>query len=296
MRMKASKIRQRQQRFAKKIRDRIPDRLKTHEKRVQTISSVLPNLATLLALCAGLSSVRFALEHKWELAVISVMIAGILDATDGKLARLLDSTSRFGAELDSLADFISFGVSPALVIYLHTLHHLQGLGWILTLFFTVCMGLRLARFNTLSIEGNETSGDGFFLGVPAPAAALIALSPLMFSFFARDHTWGFSNINPYFYGIMMFIVACLMVSKIPAFSIKKLHISGDYLLPFILLAVFLAGALYVEPWLVLSCAGFGYLGSLPFSIRAKKKPHASALPSPQLLSHHSSSKDTPHDE
>ena len=254
------------------LSDRLPDQLKTHKQRVQTISSILPNAATVLALCAGLSSVRFALELKWELAVTCIILASILDATDGKLARMLGSTSRFGAELDSLADFISFGVSPALVLYLKTLNQLGGFGWIITLFFSVCMGLRLARFNTLSIEGSQPQwSQGFFMGVPAPAAALLGLTPLMCSFVSKNSTVSDFVLNPYLNGIIFFIVACLMVSQTPTFSIKKLSISPQYILPVTLLLVLITGAIYVEPWLVLSFLSFLYISLIPFSIRAFKR-------------------------
>lgn len=257
------------QRLSRRISDKIPERFRNRQKNVQTISSILPNFATILALCAGLSSVRFALENKWELAVVAILVAGILDATDGKLARLLGSTSRFGAELDSLSDFICFGISPALVIYLKTLHHLGGMGWILTLFFSVCMGLRLARFNTISIEETEPNwSQGFFVGVPAPAAGMLALTPMIMHFVAYDHGWGSFMLNPYFNGCVVFIVSCLMVSRIPTFSIKKLHIPHKYVLPLMLMTALTAGAIYVEPWIVLSCISVGYLGLIPLSIKA----------------------------
>ncbi len=258
-------------RLSGKISEKIPARFRNRKKNVHTISSMLPNITTILALCTGLSSVRFALDGRWEVAVIAILVAGILDATDGKIARFLGSTSRFGAELDSLSDFISFGISPALVIYLKTLNQLGGFGWLIALFFSVCMGLRLARFNTMDIEGKQSEWPGFFMGVPAPAAALLGLTPLIMHFVSLQQGWGDFMLNPYLNALVFFTVSCLMVSRIPTFSIKKLHIPNHYRLPLMLLVAFSASAIYVEPWMVLSLISIAYVCLIPFSISSFQK-------------------------
>lgn len=254
---------------ANKFSQKLPARFRDPKRNRQTINSMLPNIATLMALCTGLTAVRFAIDGRFEMAVMAILIAGVLDGMDGKIARFLGSTSRFGAELDSLSDFISFGISPALVIYLNTLNTLGGLGWIFALLFSVCMGLRLARFNTFSIEGSpEDWPEEYFMGVPAPAGALMALTPLIMSFVFKEMGWGNSMTNPYLNGIFLCVASSLMVSRIPTFSIKKLHIPHKYIVPFFLALAILAGALYVEPWGVLSFICIGYILLIPFSIHA----------------------------
>ena len=186
--------------------------------KLQELSFVrmIPNLATIMALCTGLSSIRFALMDKFELALIAIIIAAFLDGIDGRIARLLKATSDFGAELDSLSDFICFGVGPGVVIYLLSTHELAGFGWGVTLFYTVCMGLRLARFNVMNIVQKHEQIDEkikqspivkagvskFFVGTPAPAAAFIAMLPLMINL-AFGIEW---ILSPYVY--MIFVYSC----------------------------------------------------------------------------------------
>ena len=155
------------------------------KERLQKLSfaHLLPNMATVIALCIGLSSIRFALLARYDYAIIAIIVAAFFDAMDGRLARLLGAASDFGAELDSLSDFISFGVAPAVVLYILTMNAWAGLGWTISLFFVVCCGLRLARFNTTlrasSIKEDPVWAKKFFIGVPAPAGAMIALFPLI---------------------------------------------------------------------------------------------------------------------
>ncbi len=233
-----------------------------------SLPAMLPNMATVLALCTGLSAVRYGLLERWEWCVTAILIAGILDAVDGRLARFLGSTSRFGAELDSLSDFISFGVSPALVMYFFTLHQWGGFGWALVLLFSVCMALRLARFNTRSIEGTTPSWSAaYFTGTPAPAAAALAISPLTMSF-----EWSYSFItSPFFCGIILFAVAFLMVSPIPTFSLKKVHIPHTYVLPLMVIIALSTAALFSKPWLTLTLIAIGYVSTFPFSIMSYRK-------------------------
>ncbi|MBX9804442.1 MAG: phosphatidylcholine/phosphatidylserine synthase [Alphaproteobacteria bacterium] len=245
------------------LRTRLPGRLRKRPLQGYTLASMLPNIATVLALCTGLSAVRFALQERWEWCVTAILIAGILDAVDGRLARFFGSTSRFGAELDSLSDFISFGVTPALVMYFFTLHQWGGFGWALVLLFSVCMALRLARFNTRSIEGTTpTWAVAYFTGTPAPAAAALAISPIVFSF-----EWSYSFIySPYFCGLILFAVALLMVSAIPTYSLKKVHIPHKYVLPVMVISALSTAALFSKPWMTLTVVAIGYVSTFPFSI------------------------------
>jgi len=197
-------------------RQRLSQRLKAY-----SLAAMIPNFTTIMALCAGLTSVRFALSDHWEMAVASIILAALLDAMDGRLARMLGSTSRFGAELDSFADFVSFGVSPALVMYFAALHRLNGKGWAVVLFFSVCMALRLARFNTRSIEGLTPSwSQAFFVGVPAPAAAILAITPLIMHLEWKSQIF----INPILIAFVMVAVGVLMVSQVPTYSFKTVTI------------------------------------------------------------------------
>ncbi len=255
-----------------RITQRLPGKLRKGKNNKPTFASILPNMTTILALCTGLSAVRFALLGRWNLAVMAILIAAVLDGMDGRLARMLNSTSRFGAELDSLSDFINFGVSPALVIYLRSLQDWHGLGWVITLYFAVCMALRLARFNTLSIEGTTPAwSQYFFMGVPAPAGAFLALTPLMIHFVFEERGWGDHFISPTVNAIVMFICASLLISRIPTLSLKKVHVSQKLVLPLLVIVALLAGALFSEPWMTLSAIAILYVCSIPFTIRACRK-------------------------
>lgn len=254
-----------------KLTARLPKRLKKRPLQGYSLPAMLPNIATVLALCTGLSAVRFALLERWEWCVIAILMAGVLDAVDGRLARFLGSTSRFGAELDSFSDFISFGVSPALVMYFFTLHQWGDFGWALVLLFSVCMALRLARFNTKSIEGTAPAWSAaYFTGTPAPAAAALAISPLVLYF-----EWPLSFIgSPFFSGAVLFAVSLLMVSQIPTFSLKTIHIPHKYVLPLMVLIALSTAALFSKPWLTLSLFALGYVSTFPFSIASYRKKAA----------------------
>lgn len=248
----------------------------------QTFASILPNLTTVGALCVGLSSFRFAYAGNWEWAITAILIAALLDAMDGRLARYLGSTSRFGAELDSLSDFVNFGVSPALMLYLFTMQHMGGAGWIICLFFAVCMLLRLARFNTLDIEGvvQQDWEKGFFVGVPAPAGAALALTPLMLYLGTLNDLFKSHLLN----AVSLIIIGCLMISRIPTFSIKNIKISPKTVPIFMLVFTLVAAGIFSEPWILLPIISVLYLLTIPFSIRSyleKKKIHVSEKsPSP----------------
>jgi CDP-diacylglycerol--serine O-phosphatidyltransferase len=250
------------------LRTRLPVRLAKRPLQGYSLPAMLPNIATVLALCTGLSAIRFALQERWEWCVTAILVAGILDAIDGRLARFLGSTSRFGAELDSLSDFISFGVTPALVMYFFTLHQWGGVGWAFVLLFSVCMALRLARFNTGSIEGTTPAwAAAYSTGMPAPAAAALAISPVVLSF---EWPWAFI-ISPFFCGTILLAVAILMISAMPTYTLKKIHIPHKFVLPLMVVIALFTAVLFSKPWLMLTLMAIGYVGTLPFSIASYGK-------------------------
>ena len=262
---------------------RRPVRLRMRGSRLRrpAINRIVPNVLTVLALCAGLTAIRFGLEERWEFGVFAVLIAGILDGLDGRLARLLGGTSKFGAELDSLSDFVSFGVAPAVLLYLWTMHSAGGLGWALVLLFAVCCALRLARFNTrLGDPAPPPWAAGFFTGVPAPAGAALVLLPMMISFqFGGELASG-----TLFTGGVVCCVAVLMISQIPTYSMKQVRISHRYMVPVLLVAGAFAAAVVSAPWLTLLIINTAYLASIPFSVRAHgrfKRMAEPALPPAQ---------------
>jgi CDP-diacylglycerol---serine O-phosphatidyltransferase len=233
-----------------------------------SINRLIPNILTLLALCAGLTSIRFAVHDMWKEAVIATVLAAILDGLDGRIARLLQGTSKFGAELDSLSDFVSFGVAPAMVLYFWTMRSAGGFGWALVLLFSVCCALRLARFNTMIGEPDlPPYAYNFFTGVPAPAAAGMVLLPLALTIQFGD---GFFN-QPMVVALFLMGVSFLMVSKIPTFSFKKVRIPHKWVLPILLVVGLVAAFLVTEPWLTLSVLGVAYLASIPFALRSFRR-------------------------
>ena len=243
---------------------------------------LVPNMLTILGLCAGMTSIRYALDGRWELAVTLLAAAVVLDGLDGRSARMLNLTSRLGAELDSLADFLSFGVAPALLTYLWTLHSVRGVGWVVAMLFATCCALRLARFNTeLEAPDRPRWTQYFFTGIPAPAAAGLALTPMIMSFVVGDgwpRSWA---LNAAF----LVFVAGMMVSRVPTYSIKRIRITPDQVLPTLLLASVVIAGLVVEPWLTLSVIGVVYLCSLPFAVLSarrlrKSEPPAAAAAAP----------------
>lgn len=225
-----------------------------------SISKLIPNMITVSATCAGLSSVRFALDGRWEFAVVAIIVAAVLDGLDGRMARLLKSASDFGAELDSLSDFVAFGVSPALVLYFWSLNALGGIGWAISLFLAICCGLRLARFNT-NIGKLPPYAYNYFTGVPAPAGAGLALLPMAASFaFGLDITR-----NPFLVGGWSVIVALLMVSRLPTFSFKKVKIPTAAIVPLLVVVGLLVAGLAGAPWRTLTIVGLLYIVSFGYS-------------------------------
>lgn len=242
--------------------DRLP-RFKSIPVRV-----LLPNLITLLALCSGVTAIRLGIEGRYELAAGCVILAIMLDAVDGRLARMLKGSSRFGAELDSLADFVNFGVAPAVLIHLWSLHALRNLGWIVSLALAVCCALRLARFNVAIDDPDKPAWMmNFFTGVPAPAGAGLAMLPMYLGFLgvptSEDAAAKF--ILPY-----TAVVAMLMVSRVPTFSGKTIgqRVSREMVLPILALAAFTVAMLIAFTWEVLTFLAFLYLAMLPVGVKS----------------------------
>jgi CDP-diacylglycerol--serine O-phosphatidyltransferase len=232
---------------------------------------LLPNLITLLALCSGVTAIRMAIEGRYELAVAGVMVAVVLDAVDGRLARFLKGTSRFGAELDSLADFVNFGVAPALLIYIWSLNSLRTAGWVIALILAICCALRLARFNVALDDPHKPAWSNmFFTGAPAPAGAGLALLPMYLGFLGiidDGHDYAIL-IGPY-----IVVVALLMVSRIPTFSGKNFgsRIPREMVLPVLGLVSFAAIMLIAYPWEFLSVVAIAYLVMIPISMRSYRR-------------------------
>jgi CDP-diacylglycerol--serine O-phosphatidyltransferase len=240
---------------------------------------MLPNALTTLALCAGMNAIRFAVQGRWEAAVVAVVIAAVLDTLDGRTARLLNAQSKFGAELDSLADIVSFGVTPAILLYLWTLHGAGNIGWMATLAYAICAALRLARFNTaLSQIGPRQPKAPYFVGVPTPAGAGLAMLPLVIDFEIGEP--GFAN-HPYIVGIWVMGVALLMVSRIPTLSLSGIHVSQKFRLPLLAVIGIAAGATVDSPWATAIFVAVGYLASIPLLYWQRNKLRTKLGPQPE---------------
>ncbi|HZU88617.1 MAG TPA: CDP-diacylglycerol--serine O-phosphatidyltransferase [Stellaceae bacterium] len=229
-----------------------------------SVNRMVPNVLTLLALCGGMTAIRFAIHANFEAAVFSIIAAGVFDGLDGRIARLLKSTSRFGAELDSLSDFVSFGVAPAAVLYLWTMAALGSLGWAIVLVFAVCCALRLARFNTALGAELPAYAAPFFTGAPAPAGAGLVMVPMFLSFEWGD--WLFRS--PYLNAVTMTGTALLMISKVPTVSLKRVRIPQALVIPTLLGIGVLAGFFTTAPWPTLTVIGIVYVGSIPLTVRS----------------------------
>jgi len=254
------------------------------------VRMLVPNVITLLALCAGLTAIRLAFENKLDLALAAIVFAALLDGVDGRVARLLKGTSRFGAELDSLADFVNFGVAPALILYFWGLHDFKSVGWIAALVFAICGALRLARFNVMIDDPDQPAWAGnFFTGIPAPAGAITVLLPIYANFLGLERGWALTA----FTFVYVLSIAFLMVSRLPVFSGKQFgkRVRPEMVLPIFVVAVLFFALLLAYPFEVLTICTLLYLGALPFGwlswqahARAAAAGHVVATPAAQTAS------------
>jgi CDP-diacylglycerol--serine O-phosphatidyltransferase len=247
------------------------------------LRAVVPNAVTALALCVGLTSVRFAIAGEWENAIYSILAAAVLDGMDGRIARALRGQSRFGAELDSLSDVIAFGVSPAIVLHLWSLQHWPRIGWVFALAYAACQALRLARFNAqIDVDDQPHKSAGFLTGVPAPAGAGLLLLPIyLWIASGREWSWlqDYRLVAPW-----AALVAFLAISNVATFSWGSLRLRRTIRLEAIVIIAIIGGALVSATWETLSVAALVYLGLIPFSvmsyakIRRQREAHAAAAP------------------
>ncbi len=223
------------------------------------VRMLVPNVITLLAIGAGLTSIRLAIEGRMELAVGAIVFAAALDGIDGRIARMIKGQSRFGAELDSLADFVNFGVAPGLILYFWQLHFLSNFGWIAAMIFAIAGALRLARFNATIDEPKPPFAANYFTGVPAPAGAITVLLPLYLAFLGWPIPYATLTAG------YTLVIAFLMVSRLPVFSGKMFgrRVSPEMVLPVVVFAVLFVALLIAYPWHILSVGSIVYLLCLP---------------------------------
>lgn len=252
----------------KRVRDQARVRLKG-----LPFNRLIPNILTVLALCAGLTAILYGFQGKWKFAVLAIVVAAVLDALDGRVARLLGGSTKFGAELDSLSDFVSFGVVPALLVFLWALNDAHQIGWVTALVFSVCAALRLARFNTrLGVSDMPAWASNFFTGVPAPAGGGLVLLPMLLSF-AFDAP---ALASPLVNIPVMVAVSILMISRIPTYAFKQTRVPHRLVLPFLLLVGLLAALLAMATWFTLSACMVLYLVSIPLSMRSYRRQASAA--------------------
>jgi len=229
------------------------------------VRMLVPNVITLLAICAGLTAIRLSTEGRMELAVAAIVFAAVLDGIDGRVARMIKGQSKFGAELDSLADFVNFGVAPGLILYFWQLHELNNGGWIAAMVFAISGGLRLARFNATMDDPNKPPfAANFFTGVPAPAGAILVLLPIYLAFL------GLPRSPATLTALYTLLIAFLMVSRLPVFSGKttRLRVPPEMVLPVFVSVIFFIALLIGYPWHILSACTVLYLASLPLGWRS----------------------------
>jgi CDP-diacylglycerol--serine O-phosphatidyltransferase len=259
--------------------DRSPE-LRRRRFRPIPVRMLLPNVITLLAICAGLTAIRLSTEGRMELAVAAIVFAAVLDGIDGRVARMIKGQSKFGAELDSLADFVNFGVAPGLILYFWQLHELHNGGWIAAMVFAISGGLRLARFNATMDDPNKPAfASNFFTGVPAPLGAITVLLPIYLAFL------GLPRLPSILTALYTLLIAFLMVSRLPVFSGKtvRLRVPPELVLPVFVSVIFFIALLIGYPWHILSAGSLLYLGSLPmgwksYRDQARNLAAATAMP------------------
>ncbi len=269
----------------RRLRTRLRPRVRPRFKG-PSFNRMIPNILTLIGLCAGLTSVRFALDGRFGAAAVAITVAACIDGLDGRLARLLRAVSRFGAEFDSLADFMGFGVAPAFVLYLWSLQRLGPFGFVPCMFFAVCMALRLARFNaSLDAGPSPAYAYNFFAGVPAPAGAAVALLPLFIGL--EGHDLGVEWLvgvarSPAFCAPILIGTGFLCVSRLPVWSFKNFKVPAEYVLPLLLGIGLFAAVLVADPWVALAGVGAFYLAMLPFSVRSFRRLKREAEQDPEI--------------
>lgn len=231
------------------------------------LNTLAPNILTIIALCSGLTAIRFALLGQFKFAVLAIATAAFFDMLDGRVARLLKGASKFGAELDSLSDFLCFGVAPAMVLYFWTLHEIGSgnTGWLVVLAFSVCAALRLARFNTALDDAEKPQWTGsFFTGVPAPAGAGLSLLFLIINLELESEFFH----SPYLNAIWMLGIGGLMISRVPTYSFKRVRVKREYVGVVLLVVGLLVAGLLNQPWYTLAAMELAYIASIPFSVKA----------------------------
>jgi CDP-diacylglycerol--serine O-phosphatidyltransferase len=255
---------------------------------------LIPSIFTLIGLCAGLTAIRMGIEHRWDLAVAALVFAAALDGVDGRVARLLKASSRFGAELDSLADFVNFGVAPAIIMFNWALEDLHSLGWIAVLVFAVCAALRLARFN-VSLDAADTPAwkSNYFVGVPVPAAAIVLLLPI----YVQDLGLHVPSLTPLVL-LYTLAIALLMVSRVPTFSGKLIgqRIAREYVLPVFVLAALFIAVLLTYPSLTLTVGSLTYLAAIPLSAYRYKSEQRKAASAETRDTEESAAEESPAEE
>ena len=230
------------------------------------VGKLFPNLITVMSLCIGLTSIRLTFTHRWEMAVVCIIIAGFLDGIDGRLARLLHADSSFGAQLDSLADSLNFGVAPAMLLYFWILEDVKIFGWAAVMLFVTCMVLRLARFNVSVTRTELPWKKNFFYGIPAPASAGLAIVPVILSF--KEIEFVERLLSGTNVAIYLFCLSMLTVSTVPTFSLKNTRIKSNYVIIVLAFFGFLVIAAITKPWITMPILAFLYLLSIPFSVFA----------------------------
>jgi len=236
------------------------------DKNIKLVSNkksrvILPNILTLIGVCIGLTSIKFAFDGKFELAVIAVIIAGIIDGLDGRIARLIKGTSKVGKELDSLTDVISFGVAPAFIMYFWALSEIGRLGWLISLIYVICVALRLARFNVAS-GGEPSWKDNYFEGIPSPAGGVLVLMPLIYSF---SEIQFFNPDYKLVVPILFITISILLISKIPTYSLKKIVVPRSTTIFLLFVVVLYFGLLLIYTFNTIIISGVLYLLMIPVS-------------------------------
>ncbi|MFZ1742188.1 MAG: phosphatidylcholine/phosphatidylserine synthase [Pontixanthobacter sp.] len=245
----------------KAAEDEVPEQRRP--RKGLSLRAVLPNAITAAALCSGLTGIKFAISQDWAAAILAIILAGVLDGIDGRIARLLKAQSRFGAELDSLADSLSFGMAPAIIFYLWTLQDLPRVGWFASLAFAICMALRLARFNAqIDMDDQPHKSAGFLTGIPAPVAAGLAFLP----FYLWMATGRDEFREPIANAIWMVIIAFFMISNLATLSWASIRPRRSVRLELIAFVGLLFAALLLEPWWSLAVIALGYLAFMPLGI------------------------------